>query len=249
MRILVPIKRVVDYNVKVRVKSDGSGVELGGVKMSINPFDEIAIEEAVCLKEKGHASEVILISIGKKEAQETLRAGLALGADRAIHVEGPEGLEPLHIAKALKAVVLQENPDLILLGKQAIDDDCNQTGQMLAALTNRPMATFASKIDVIGNSLLVIREIDGGLETLKISLPAIVTTDLRLNEPRFATLPNIMKAKQKPMALIPIADLGVDLSPHIKILKTQEPVKRQGGGKVSNVDELLSKLHNEAKVI
>lgn len=249
MKILVPIKRVVDYNVKIRVKSDGSGVELGGVKMSINPFDEISIEEAVRLKEKGQASEIILISIGEKPAQETLRAGLALGADRAIHVEGPDGLESLHIAQTLKAVVSQENPDLILLGKQAIDDDCNQTGQMLAALSERPMATFASKIEVEGDSLVVTREVDGGLETLKLKLPAVITTDLRLNEPRFASLPNIMKAKQKPMAVLPISDLGVDLAPHIKTLKTQAPGKRQGGIKVANVDELLSKLHNEAKVI
>lgn len=249
MKVLVPIKRVVDYNVKIRVKSDSSGVELGGVKMSINPFDEIAIEEAVRMKEKGHATEVILISIGEKSVQETLRAGLALGADRAIHVEGPDGLEPLHVAQTLKVVASQENPDLILLGKQAIDDDCNQTGQMLAALLARPMATFASKIEVGGESLTVTREVDGGLETLKLKLPAVITTDLRLNEPRFATLPNIMKAKQKPMKIMPISDLGVNTAPHVKTLKTQEPGKRQAGIKVANVDELLSKLHNEAKVI
>ncbi|MEB3702042.1 Electron transfer flavoprotein subunit beta [Candidatus Bealeia paramacronuclearis] len=249
MKILVPIKRVIDYNVKIRVKSDESGIELSGVKMSINPFDEIAIEEAVRLKEQGKASEVVLVSLGEKSSQETLRAGLALGADRAIHIESTSILEPIHVAHALKIIVAQENPNLVLLGKQAIDDDCNQTGQMLSALLGWSQATFASKIAIEGNHAAVTREVDGGLETLKLSLPCVITTDLRLNEPRFATLPNIMKAKQKTMSIIAISDLNIDLAPHLKTLKTQEPGKRHGGIKVTNVDELLSKLQNEAKVI
>jgi electron transfer flavoprotein beta subunit len=249
MKILVPVKRVVDFNVKVRVKSDGSGVDIANVKMSMNPFDEIAVEEAVRLKEKGMATEVVAVSCGVAQCQETLRTAMAIGADRAILVETPEELQPLAVAKLLKALVDKEQPALVILGKQAIDDDCNQTGQMLAALANLPQATFASKIEVAGHSAHVTREVDGGLETLKVTLPAVVTTDLRLNEPRYVTLPNIMKAKKKPIEVVKPADLGVDVSSHIKTLKVSEPPKRSGGMKVPDVATLVSKLKNDAKVI
>jgi len=249
MKILVPIKRVVDYNVKVRVKADGSGVDTANVKMSMNPFDEIAVEEAVRIKEKGTATEVVAVSCGISACQETLRTALALGADRAILIETDADLQPLAVAKLLKAVVADEKPDLVILGKQAIDDDANQTGQMLAALLDWPQATFASKVDLAGGMATVKREVDGGLETIEIKLPAIVTTDLRLNEPRYATLPNIMKAKKKPLTTTTPAALNVDVAPRLITLRVVEPPKRKGGGKVADVKELVAKLRNEAKVI
>jgi electron transfer flavoprotein beta subunit len=249
MKVLVPVKRVVDYNVKVRVKSDLTGVDIANVKMSMNPFDEIAVEEAVRLKEKGVATEVIAISCGTAQCQETLRTAMAIGADRAILVETTEELQPLAVAKLIKAVMDKEQPQLVILGKQAIDDDCNQTGQMLAALADLPQATFASKVEVADGQAKVTREVDGGLETLAISLPAIVTTDLRLNEPRYVTLPNIMKAKKKQLDTFKPEDLGVDVTPRIKTLKVTEPPKRSAGIKVPDVDTLVDKLKNEAKVL
>jgi electron transfer flavoprotein beta subunit len=249
MKVLVPVKRVVDYNVKVRVKSDGSGVDIANVKMSMNPFDEIAVEEATRLKEKGVASEVIAVSCGVAQCQETLRTAMAIGADRAILVETAEELQPLAVAKLLKALVDKEQPQLVILGKQAIDDDCNQTGQMLAALLGWPQATFASKVDVADGKALVMREVDGGMETLSLTLPAIITTDLRLNEPRYVTLPNIMKAKKKQLDNIKPDELGVDVKPRIKTLKVSEPPKRSAGIKVPDVATLVDKLRNEAKVI
>jgi electron transfer flavoprotein beta subunit len=249
MKVIVPVKRVVDYNVKVRVKADQSGMDLANVKMSMNPFDEIAVEEAVRLKEKGVATEVIAVSCGDAKCQETLRTAMAIGADRAILVETTEELQPLAVAKLLKALVDKEQPGLVILGKQAIDDDCNQTGQMLAALTGQPQGTFASKVEVAGDKVNVTREVDGGLETLSLSLPAIVTTDLRLNEPRYVTLPNIMKAKKKPMETLKPEDLGVDVAPRIKTLKVSEPPKRGAGVMVPDVATLVDKLKNEAKVI
>ena len=249
MKILVPVKRVVDYNVKVRVKSDGSGVDIANVKMSMNPFDEIAIEEAVRLKEKGGATEVIAVSCGVTQCQETLRTAMAIGADRAILVECADELQPLAVAKLLKALVEKEQPGLVILGKQAIDDDCNQTGQMLAALCDLPQATFASKVELSADGVSVTREVDGGAETLKLTLPAIITTDLRLNEPRYVTLPNIMKAKKKTLDIFKPADLGVDVKAHLKTLKVSEPPKRSAGIKVPDVAMLVSKLKNDAKVI
>jgi electron transfer flavoprotein beta subunit len=249
MKVLVPVKRVVDYNVKVRVKADGSGVDIANVKMSMNPFDEIAVEEAVRLKEKGAATEVIAVSCGVTQCQETLRTAMAIGADRAIHVECADELQPLAVAKLLKALVDKEQPGLVILGKQAIDDDCNQTGQMLAALAKLPQGTFASKVEVADNAVAVTREVDGGLETVKLKLPAVVTTDLRLNEPRYVTLPNIMKAKKKPLDVLKPADLGVDVAPRIKTLKVAEPPKRGAGIKVPDIATLVAKLKNEAKVI
>ena len=253
MKVLVAVKRVVDYNVKVRVKSDGSGVDIANVKMSMNPFDEIAVEEAVRLREKGVVSEVIAVSCGVTQCQETLRTAMAIGADRAILVETSEDLQPLAVAKLLKALFDKEQPGLVILGKQAIDDDCNQTGQMLAALADLPQATFASKLEVADENgqktANVTREVDGGLETLKITLPAVVTTDLRLNEPRYVTLPNIMKAKKKTLDVFKPADLGVDVTPRIKTLKVGEPPKRSAGIKVPDVATLVSKLKNDAKVI
>ena len=249
MKILVPVKRVVDYNVKVRVKSDGSGVDTANVKMSMNPFDEIAVEEAVRLKEKGVATEVIAVSCGLTQCQETLRTAMAIGADRSILVETSEDLQPLAVAKLLKALMDKEQPGLVIVGKQAIDDDCNQTGQMLAALAGRPQATFASKVEVADGQVRVIREVDGGLETVSLTLPAVVTADLRLNEPRYVTLPNIMKAKKKPMDTLKPEDLGVDVKPRIKTLKVAEPPKRGAGVKVPDVATLVAKLKNEAKVI
>ena len=249
MKILVPVKRVVDYNVKVRVKSDGSGVDVANVKMSMNPFDEIAVEEAMRLKEAGVATEVVAVSCGVTQCQETLRTAMAIGADRAILVESTEELQPLAVAKILKALVDKEQPQLVILGKQAIDDDCNQTGQMLAALANLPQATFASKVKVADGRAEVTREVDGGLETISISLPAIVTTDLRLNEPRYVTLPNIMKAKKKQLDVLKPSDLGVDIKAHLKVLKVSEPPKRGAGVKVPDVATLVNKLKNEAKVI
>jgi electron transfer flavoprotein beta subunit len=249
MKLLVPVKRVVDYNVKVRVKSDGSGLDLAGVKMSMNPFDEIAVEEAVRLKEKGVATEIIAVSCGVTQCQETLRTALAIGADRAILVETDAELQPLAVAKLLKALVDKEQPGLVILGKQAIDDDCNQTGQMLAALADLPQATFASKVEVADGKAKVTREVDGGLETVEVTLPAVVTTDLRLNEPRYVTLPNIMKAKKKPLETVKPADLGVDVAPRLKTLKVSEPPKRGAGVKVPDVATLVDKLKNEAKVI
>src|SRR6266705_6631182 len=249
MKILVPVKRVVDKDVKIRVKSDGSGVELANVKMSMNPFEEIAVEEALRLREKGQATEVVCVSIGPPQAAETIRTGLAMGADRGILVKTDKPLEPLAVAKILKAIVEQEKPGLVIMGKQAIDDDCNQTGQMLAALTGWPQGTFASKLVMEGDSVLVTREVDGGLQTVKLKGPAIVTTDLRLNEPRYASLPNIMKAKKKPIADKSASDYGVDLTAHLEILKTSEPPGRKGGAKVKDVTELVSKLKNEAGVL
>ncbi len=249
MKALVAVKRVVDYNVKVRVKGDGTGVDIANVKMSMNPFDEIAVEEAVRLKEKGVVSEVIAVSCGVAQCQETLRTAMAIGADRAILVETAEELQPLAVAKLLKALVDKEQPGLVILGKQAIDDDANQTGQMLAALADLPQATFASKVEVEGDKAKVTREVDGGLETLAIGLPAVVTTDLRLNEPRYVTLPNIMKAKKKPLDTLKPEDLGVDVKPHLKTLKVSEPPKRGAGIKVPDVATLVDKLKNEAKVI
>ena len=249
MKILVTVKRVVDYNVKVRVKSDGTGVDVANVKMSMNPFDETAIEEAIRLKEKGVATEVIAVSCGVLQCQETLRTAMAIGADRAILVETTEELQPLAVAKLLKALVDKEQPQLVILGKQAIDDDCNQTGQMQAALLGWPQATFASKVDVADGKATVLREIDGGMETLSLSLPAIITADLRLNEPRYVTLPNIMKAKKKQMDNVKPEDLGVDVNPRIKTVKVSEPPKRSAGVKVADVVTLVDKLRNEAKVI
>jgi electron transfer flavoprotein beta subunit len=249
MKVLVPVKRVVDYNVKVRVKSDGSGVDIANVKMSMNPFDEIAVEEAIRLKEGGKATEVIAVSCGVTQCQETLRTAMAIGADRAILVETDVDLQPLAVAKLLKAVADKEQPQLIILGKQAIDDDCNQTGQMLAALLGWPQATFASKVTVDGDKATVTREVDGGLETISLTLPAIVTTDLRLNEPRYVTLPNIMKAKKKTLDVIQPDALGVDVTPRLKTLKVSEPAKRSAGTMVPDVATLVAKLKNEAKVI
>jgi len=249
MKVLVPVKRVVDYNVKVRVKSDGSGVDIANVKMSMNPFDEIAVEEGVRLKEKGVASEVIAVSCGVTQCQETLRTAMAIGADRAIHVETDVELQPLAVAKLLRALVDREKPGLVIVGKQAIDDDCNQTGQMLAALAGLPQGTFASKVEVVDGKISVTREVDGGLETIRLSLPAVITADLRLNEPRYVTLPNIMKAKKKPLEVLKPADLGVDVAPRIKTLKVSEPPRRSAGIKVPDVATLVAKLKNEAKVI
>ncbi len=249
MKVLVPVKRVVDYNVKVRVKSDQTGVDIANVKMSMNPFDEIAVEEAVRLKEKGVVTEVIAVSCGVTQCQETLRTAMAIGADRGILVETTEELQPLAVAKLLKALVDREQPQLIILGKQAIDDDCNQTGQMLAALADLPQATFASKVEVADGRAQVTREVDGGLETLSVQLPAVITTDLRLNEPRYVTLPNIMKAKKKQLDVLKPEDLGVNVAPRLKTLKVSEPPKRGAGVKVPDVAALVDKLKNEAKVI
>jgi electron transfer flavoprotein beta subunit len=249
MKILVPVKRVVDKDIKIRVKSDQTGVELANVKMSMNPFDEIAVEEAIRLKEKGQATEIICVSIGPQQASETIRTGLAMGADRGILVKTDGPVEPLAVAKILKAIVDQEKPGLVIMGKQAIDDDCNQTGQMLAALTGWPQGTFASKLVVEGDSVLVTREVDGGLQTVKLKGPAIVTTDLRLNEPRYASLPNIMKAKKKPIDETSPATYGVDVAPRLDVLKTVEPASRKAGVKVKTVAELVDKLKNEAGVI
>lgn len=249
MKVLVPVKRVVDYNVKVRVKADETDVDLANVKMSMNPFDEIAVEEAVRLKEKGLVSEVVAVSCGPAPCQDTLRSAMAMGADRGILVESNIELQPLAVAKLLKALCEKESPSLLICGKQAIDDDSNQTGQMLAALMDWPQATFASKLELSGDKVTVTREIDGGLETLAMSLPAVVTTDLRLNEPRYATLPNIMKAKKKPLETISADSLGVDIAPRLKTVKVSEPPKRAGGVKVADVADLLNKLRNEAKVI
>jgi electron transfer flavoprotein beta subunit len=249
MKVLVPVKRVVDYNVKVRVKSDGSGVDIANVKMSMNPFDEIALEEATRLKEAGKVTEIVAVTCGVTQAQETLRTGMAIGADRGILVETAPEIEPLGVAKVLKALADKEQPQLIILGKQAIDDDSNQTGQMLAALLGWPQATFASKVVLEEGKVTVTREVDGGLETVALSLPAIVTTDLRLNEPRYVTLPNIMKAKKKPLETIKPADLGVDVTPRLKTLKVSEPAKRSAGIMVPDVATLVAKLRTEAKVI
>ena len=251
MKALVAVKRVVDFNVRIRVKSDGSGVELANVKMSMNPFDEIAVEEALRLKEKGLVAEIVVVSVGPAKAQETIRTALSMGADRGLLIETPEGaaVEPLAVAKLLKGAVEAEQPKIVILGKQAIDDDCNQTGQMLAALLGWPQATFASRLVIDGETALVTREVDGGLETIKLKLPALVTTDLRLNEPRYPSLPNIMKAKKKPLDEKTPADYGVDPTPRLKAIKTSEPPKRQAGVKVKSVAELVSKLKNEAGVI
>ena len=249
MKVLVPVKRVVDYNVKVRVKSDGTGVELANVKMSMNPFDEIAVEEALRLKEAGKATEVVVVSIGPAQASETIRTGLAMGADRGILVKAEGNVEPLAVAKILKAVVEAEQPGLVILGKQAIDDDSNQTGQMLAALLGWSQGTFANKLNVAEGSVEVKREVDGGLENIKLKMPAVITTDLRLNEPRYASLPNIMKAKKKPIETLAPDALGVDVAPRLKVLKVEEPPKRKGGIKVKTVAELVDKLKNEAGVI
>ncbi|RZI40656.1 electron transfer flavoprotein subunit beta/FixA family protein [Herbaspirillum sp. HC18] len=249
MKVLVPVKRVVDYNVKVRVKSDGSGVDIANVKMSMNPFDEIAVEEATRLKEGGKVTEVVAVSCGVTQCQETLRTAMAIGADRGILVETDAELQPLAVAKLLKAVADKEQPQLIILGKQAIDDDCNQTGQMLAALLDWPQATFASKVSIEDGKAVVTREVDGGLETVSLTLPAVVTTDLRLNEPRYVTLPNIMKAKKKPLDTVKPADFGVDVAPRLKTISVSEPPKRSAGIKVPDVATLVNKLKNEAKVI
>ena len=249
MKVLVPVKRVIDYNVKVRVKADQSGVELANVKMAMNPFDEIAVEQALRLREAGTADEVIAVSIGPAQNQETIRTALAMGADRGIHIEAPHDIEPLAVAKLLKAVVAQENPGIVLVGKQAIDDDCNQTGQMLAALLGWAQGTFVSALDIAGDKAKVIREVDGGLEHIEINMPTIVTVDLRLNEPRYASLPNIMKAKKKPLDSLTAIDLGVDIAPRLTIVKVEEPAARAAGIKVGDVQELVSKLKNEAKVI
>jgi electron transfer flavoprotein beta subunit len=249
MKVLVPVKRVVDYNVKVRVKSDNTGVDIANVKMSMNPFDEIAVEEAVRLKEKGVVTEVIAVSCGVQQCQETLRTAMAIGADRAILVQTDAELQPLAVAKLLKALFDKEQPGLVILGKQAIDDDCNQTGQMLAALLDLPQATFASKVEVADGKAKVTREVDGGLETISVSIPAVITTDLRLNEPRYVTLPNIMKAKKKQMDIVKPEDLGVDVKPRLKTLKVTEPPKRGAGVKVPDVATLVMKLKTEAKVI
>ena len=249
MKILVPVKRVVDYNVKVRVKNDNSGVELENVKMSMNPFDEIAVEEALRLKEKGIANEVVAISIGASQVQETIRNALAMGADSGIFVESNDNLEPLNVAKIISSIAKKENIDLMILGKQAIDDDMNATGQMIAALLDWPQATFASKVDISGKIAKVSREVDGGIENIEIALPAVISTDLRLNEPRYASLPNIMKAKKKPISEIKIEDLNIEIKKHLSILKVEEPAKRQSGIMLKTVDELVDKLKNEAKVI
>jgi electron transfer flavoprotein beta subunit len=249
MKVLVAVKRVVDYNVKIRVKADHTGVDLNNVKMSMNPFDEIAVEEAVRMKEAGTADEIVAISIGVQQAQETIRTALAMGADRGILVKTDQTLEPLHVAKILKAVVDAESPDLVILGKQAIDDDCNQTGQMLSALLGWPQGTFASKIALADGKASVTREVDGGLQTVQLNMPAVVTTDLRLNEPRYASLPNIMKAKKKPIDEKTPDELGVDTAPRLTTLKVQEPAKREAGVKVETVAELVDKLRNEAGVI
>jgi electron transfer flavoprotein beta subunit len=249
MKVLVPVKRVVDYNVKIRVKADGTGVETANVKMSMNPFDEIAVEEAVRLKEAGTATEVVAVSLGVQACQETLRTALAMGADRAIHVLTDVELQPLAVAKALKAIVGKEEPQLVIMGKQAIDDDCNQTGQMLAALLGWPQGTFASKVSPGSGTVTVTREVDGGLETVELKLPAVITTDLRLNEPRYASLPNIMKAKKKPIDQTTPEALGVDVTPRLTTVKVSEPPKRQAGIKVQSVAELVEKLKNEARVI
>ena len=249
MKVLVTVKRVVDYNVKVRVKSDGSGVDIANVKMSMNPFDEIAVEEAVRLKEKGVVTEIVAVSCGVIQCQETLRTAMAIGADRAILVECTDELQPLAVAKLLKALIDREQPGLLIVGKQAIDDDCNQTGQMIAALTGMPQATFANKIEITDGHAVVTREVDGGMETVQLKLPAVVTADLRLNEPRYVTLPNIMKAKKKTLEIIKPSDLGVDVAPRILTLKINEPPKRGAGVKVADVAALVDKLKNEAKVI
>ena len=249
MKILVPVKRVIDYNVKVRVKADQSGVELANVKMAMNPFDEIAVEQALRLRESGTATEVVAVSIGPSQNQETIRTALAMGADRGIHIEASHDIEPLSVAKLLKAVVEKEAPELVLAGKQAIDDDCNQTGQMLAALLGWAQGTFVSGIELASDKAKIIREVDGGLEHLEIAMPAIVTVDLRLNEPRYASLPNIMKAKKKPLDSISVEELGVDVSPRLTTVKVEEPEARSAGIKVSDVGELVDKLKNEAKVI
>ena len=249
MKILVPVKRVIDYNVKVRVKSDKSGVETANIKMSMNPFDEIAIEEAVRLKESGKADEIIVVSIGPSQAQETIRTAMAIGADSGILIETDENVEPLNVAKLLKAVVDEQTPDIVIMGKQAIDDDSNQTGQMLATLLGWGQATFASKVEIAGESANVTREIDGGLETLAIKMPCIITTDLRLNEPRYASLPNIMKAKKKPMETKSPSDYGIEIKNRLEVIKVEEPSKREAGEKVADIDELIEKLKNEAKVI
>ena len=249
MKILVPVKRAVDKDVKIRVKADGSGVELSNVKMSMNPFDEIAVEEAIRLKEAGKASEIVAVSIGPQQAAETIRTALAMGADRGILVKAVGAIEPLAVAKILKAIAAAEAPGLIIMGKQAIDDDCNQTGQMLAALLNWPQGTFASKVALDGEALTVTREVDGGLQTVKLKMPAIVTTDLRLNEPRYASLPNIMRAKKKPIDEKTPADYGVDIKPRLEVIKTSEPPTRKAGMKVATVAELIDKLKNEAGAI
>ena len=249
MKVLVPVKRVIDYNVKVRVKADNSGVELANVKMAMNPFDEIAVEQALRLKEAGGAEEVVVVSIGPAQNQETIRTALAMGADRGIHIEASHDIEPLAVAKLLKAVVERETPGLVLVGKQAIDDDCNQTGQMLAALLGWAQGTFVSALDVAGDKAKIVREVDGGLEHLEIKMPAIVSVDLRLNEPRYASLPNIMKAKKKPLDSLTVDELGVDISPRLTIVKVEEPAAREAGIKVADVKELVEKLKNEAKVI
>jgi electron transfer flavoprotein beta subunit len=249
MKVLVPVKRVIDYNVKIRVKADQTGVETANVKMSMNPFDEIAVEEAIRLREAGTATEIIAVSVGPQQCQETIRTALAMGADRGILIQTDDEVQPLAVAKLLKAVVDKESPDLVILGKQAIDDDSNQTGQMLAALLGWSQATFASKLEIDGGSANVTREVDGGLETLKVSMPCIVTTDLRLNEPRYASLPNIMKAKKKPIDQMAPADLGVDITPRLTTLKVVEPAKREAGVRVEDVAQLVDKLKNEAKVI
>jgi len=249
MKVLVPVKRVIDYNVKVRVKADKSGVELANVKMAMNPFDEIAVEQALRLKEAGGADEVVVVSIGPSQNQETIRTALAMGADRGIHVEASHDIEPLAVAKLLKGVVAREEPGIVFVGKQAIDDDCNQTGQMLAALLGWAQGTFVSGIEISGDKATVIREVDGGLEHLQISLPAVVTVDLRLNEPRYASLPNIMKAKKKPLDSISVEELGIDVTPRLTIVSVEEPAARAAGIKVADVSELVDKLKNEAKVI
>ena len=249
MKVLVTVKRVVDYNVKVRVRSDGTGVDIANVKMSMNPFDEIAVEEAVRLKEKGLVTEIVAVSCGVTQCQETLRTAMAIGADRAVLVDCTDELQPLAVAKLLKALVEREQPGLVIVGKQAIDDDCNQTGQMIAALTGMPQATFANKIEIADGHAVVTREVDGGMQTVRIKLPAVVTTDLRLNEPRYVTLPNIMKAKKKTLEVIKPSDLGVDVAPRIRTIKVSEPPKRGAGIKVADVAALVDKLKNEAKVI
>jgi electron transfer flavoprotein beta subunit len=249
MKVLVAVKRVLDYNVKPRVKADGSGVDLANAKMSMNPFDEIAVEEAIRIKEAGKAEEVVVVSIGPQQSQETIRTALAMGGDRGVLIQTDEPVEPLAVAKLLKTVVEKEQPQVVVLGKQAIDDDSNMTGQMLAALLDWPQATFASKVELGDGSANVTREVDGGLETISVKLPMIVTADLRLNEPRYAKLPNIMKAKKKPLDIIPVADTGVDVAPRLTTLKVEEPAKREAGVKVADVAELVDKLRNEAKVI
>jgi len=249
MKVLVPIKRVVDFTVKVRVKSDSSGVDLDNVKMSMNPFDEIAVEEAIRLKERGIVTEIVTVSIGSPACQETLRTAMAMGADRSILIESENDLEPLAIAKLLKTLVLKENPQLVILGKQAIDDDSNQTGQLLAGLLDWPQATFASKLEMTNGKAVVTREIDGGLESLEVTLPAVITTDLRLNEPRYTTLPNIMKAKKRPLDILKVADLQVDIAPRLTTLKVEAPRPRKAGIRVASVEELITKLRDEAKVI